>query len=60
VSIDATIRFEAGEAVHTENSYKYSEAELEELAARSGFQRERAWTDDERRFTLQLLRATRA
>ena len=52
-----TVGFAAGEAVHTENSYKYSQAELVELAARAGLRRERAWTDAGGRFALQLLRA---
>jgi L-histidine Nalpha-methyltransferase len=37
--------FERGESIHTENSYKYSIAEFQALAARTGFRAVKVWTD---------------
>ena len=48
VAIDAlpiAIEFEAGETIHTENSYKYAESDLQTLARDSGFAIEQIWTD---------------
>jgi dimethylhistidine N-methyltransferase len=46
-----------GETIHTENSYKYSTAEIMALAAAAGLRLERQWFDRERRFSLNLLAA---
>jgi L-histidine N-alpha-methyltransferase len=51
-----SVRFSAGEAIHTENSHKYDLAGLAATAARSGFDEEAAWTDPEGRFRIQLWR----
>jgi dimethylhistidine N-methyltransferase len=48
------VEFTAGEAIHTENSYKYSPAEIESLAADAGLSTERAWLDTDRSFRLNL------
>lgn len=48
--------FQAGETIHTENSYKYSPGEIDALAAAGGFEVEARWYDAERRFSLQTLR----
>ncbi len=53
----AVIGFQEGETIHTENSYKYSIPEFQQLAAEMGFQPERVWTDPERLFSLHYLRA---
>jgi dimethylhistidine N-methyltransferase len=53
----AAYRFAAGERLHTENSYKYSEERLRALAADAGFRALAAWTDPERLFSLHYLRA---
>jgi len=48
VAIDAlpiAVDFEAGETIHTENSYKYAESDLQTLARESGFAIEQIWTD---------------
>jgi dimethylhistidine N-methyltransferase len=46
VSIGAhRFSFERGESIHTESSYKYSIAEFQALAARTGFRAAQAWTD---------------
>lgn len=42
---DYEIVFEAGESIHTENSYKYDQSSIETLAAAAPFRIARAWTD---------------
>lgn len=44
------------EAIHTENSYKYSIPEFETLAASAGYAVERTWTDAEQMFSVHFLR----
>lgn len=51
-----TISFAAGETIHTENSYKYTEQAFESMAADAGWRTLRCWTDPQRRFALCLLR----
>ena len=48
--------FEAGETIHTENSYKYGIEEFQTLAARAGFRPEAVWTDARGLFAVHLLR----
>lgn len=54
-ALDLDVAFEAGESIHTENSYKYSSEMLESLAAEAGFTITHTWTDDEARFADLLL-----
>ena len=57
VAIDALeveIDFGDGEAIHTENTHKYSLHEIDALAAAGGFAVEKRWLDRERRFSLNL------
>jgi len=49
------VDFEAGETIHTENSYKYSSAEIASLCRAAGLRVERQWSDAEGRFSLNLL-----
>ena len=49
------VALEAGEAIHTENSYKYSLAEIDALAASAGLRTAAQWLDAERRFSVSLL-----
>lgn len=49
------VEFAAGEAVHTENSYKYSLAEIDALTRSAGLRTEQRWLDEEGRFSLNLL-----
>jgi L-histidine N-alpha-methyltransferase len=46
--------FATGEPIHTENSYKYSPQEIEELGRASRLRLERTWLDSGRRFSLNL------
>ncbi len=50
-----SFRFEAGERVHTESSYKYAPQEFLALAARSGFRPRRHWLDARGLFAIYLL-----
>jgi uncharacterized SAM-dependent methyltransferase len=53
--IGLTVRFVAGETIHTENSYKYSLAEIDAVATAAGLRSERFWQDSAGRFSLHLL-----
>jgi dimethylhistidine N-methyltransferase len=48
-------RFEAGERLHTENSYKYRPEEFLDIAAEAGFGLLKHWTDSRRYFSVFLL-----
>lgn len=48
------VPFAAGESIHTENSYKYSIAEIEVLAEAAGLETEARWFDTGDRFSLNL------
>jgi L-histidine Nalpha-methyltransferase len=47
--------FVAGEAIHTENSYKYSLPALTDLAGAGGFAAERIWADERQYFSVAYL-----
>ncbi|HVV27638.1 MAG TPA: L-histidine N(alpha)-methyltransferase [Rhizomicrobium sp.] len=47
--------FAAGEAVHTEDSHKYTIAAFREMGARAGFTPRAVWTDPERLFSIHWL-----
>jgi len=48
-------RFERGESIHTENSYKYSIDGFRALAANAGFRQTKSWTDRKGLFALHGL-----
>ncbi len=50
-----TFAFAAGERIHTENSYKYSVVEFQQLAQEAGFRPQQVWLDPEQRFAVHLL-----
>ncbi|MGG6296804.1 L-histidine N(alpha)-methyltransferase [Leptolyngbya sp. AN02str] len=52
---DTAISFRAGETLRTENSYKYTIHEFQELAALAGFRTRAVWTDDQQLFSLHYL-----
>ncbi|WP_119419207.1 L-histidine N(alpha)-methyltransferase [Desertibaculum subflavum] len=49
-------RLDAGERIHTEDSWKYTLDGFRDLVTRAGFEHLRAWTDDRLRFSLHYLR----
>lgn len=55
--LEIEVQFEAGEQIHTENSYKYGLADITTLAAETGFTRARTWLDDKQQFSSNLLLA---
>jgi L-histidine Nalpha-methyltransferase len=52
-----TIRFRAGERIHTENSHKYTLEMIERMLCVSGFELEKTWFDKREWFGLNLARA---
>jgi len=51
-----TVRFDAGERIHTENSYKYTPQMVEQMLCISGFRLEQSWFDRRKWFGLHLAR----
>ena len=49
------IRFKAGERIHTENSYKYSIGQFQDLARSAGWAARRTWTDKNNLFSVHEL-----
>ena len=49
------VSFTAGETIHTESSYKFDLDQVAALAAATGFEVRRTWTDSEGRFASNLL-----
>ncbi len=47
--------FEAGERIHTENSYKYSIPQFQELARAASWAPNRVWTDPQQQFSVHEL-----
>src|SRR6185312_6425138 len=44
-SLETNVKFEQGELIHTENSYKYSDAMVRSMLRQAGFAVERVWRD---------------
>jgi L-histidine Nalpha-methyltransferase len=55
-ALGAAVRFWAGERIHTESSYKFTDDALRALFAGAGFAWEQSWFDDRRWFGVHLLR----
>ena len=51
---DCSVRFEKGEFIWTENSYKYSAQEVTAMGERAGFRSRQQWIDADARFALTL------
>lgn len=49
-------QFDAGESIHTENSYKYSVNEFQSLAQQAGFRAHKVWTDREKLFSVHYFK----
>jgi len=47
--------FQAGESIHTENSYKYAIDQFQDLARAADWQPRRVWTDDKAMFSVHAL-----
>jgi L-histidine Nalpha-methyltransferase len=56
-ALDWVIRFEFGESIHTENSYKYAPGGAEALLSDAGFSLAGCWMDPRRWFSVCLARA---
>jgi dimethylhistidine N-methyltransferase len=48
-------RFEAGERIHTENSYKYAIGEFQDVARSANWHPQRVWTDQDNLFSVHEL-----
>ncbi len=55
---DHAFDFEAGETIHTENSYKFSSDEFQALAQSAGFDHVQSWSDPEDLFGVMLFRVS--
>jgi dimethylhistidine N-methyltransferase len=51
----SVVEFAAGEAVHTEDSHKYSIESFREIAVRAGFSPRAVWSDENRLFSIHWL-----
>lgn len=58
-ALDLEVAFRKGERILTESSYKYDETAIRELATESGLRLDATWSDDARRFTVNLLHVKR-
>ena len=54
--LDLDVHFKAGERIHTENSYKYTDAMIEAILHESGFSLEQTWRDRQKWFGVHLAR----
>lgn len=54
--LDRAFQFSAGETIHTENSHKYSDAQILQMCRRTGFRLVQRWQDDKKYFSLNLLK----
>ena len=52
-----TVRFDRGERIWTESSYKYDEHQIDTMGADAGFTIAEQWIDADARFALTLFRA---
>jgi len=52
---DERFDFAAGEAIHTEDSHKYTIESFREMAVKAGFKPRAVWTDEERLFAIHWL-----
>jgi dimethylhistidine N-methyltransferase len=54
--LDLDVRLKAGERIHTENSYKYTDEMIESILRESGFRLEHTWCDRKKWFGVHLAR----
>jgi len=55
-ALDLDVHFEAGERLHTENSYKYTDEMVNTILRESGFTLEKTWSDSKGWFGVHLAR----
>ncbi len=55
-ALDLDVSFQRGERIHTENSYKYTDAMIESILRQSGFTLEQSWCDRKKWFGVHLAR----
>jgi L-histidine Nalpha-methyltransferase len=53
-ALEMDVRFNRGETIHTENSYKFTDQRVLALLARAGFKLRRQWSDEQKWFTVYL------
>jgi L-histidine Nalpha-methyltransferase len=53
-ALDMEVRFAAGETIHTENSYKFTDPKVEDLLSHAGFRLQQSWSDAQKWFTVYL------
>ncbi len=56
-ALDLRVRFTPGETIHTENSYKFTEARVLSMFAEAGFALHRTWADERGYFRVYLAEA---
>ena len=54
-ALGLTVPFRAGERIHVENSYKFTEASIARITAKAGFGHITSWSDEKDWFRLALL-----
>ena len=59
-ALESSIQLARGESIHTETSYKFTSAGVQELLESAGFAAERSWYDPQHWFGVHLARATDA
>jgi dimethylhistidine N-methyltransferase len=53
----STFTFQAGESIHTENSYKYTVEEFQALAWEAGWESAKVWQDGKKYFSVHFLKS---
>ena len=56
-ALDLRIELAARERIHVENAYKFDPGTLKTLGQQTGFELERAWVDEHKRFSSNVFRA---
>jgi L-histidine N-alpha-methyltransferase len=55
--LDMAVRFDRGETIHTENSYKFKDEQVMGLLTQAGFRLREQWSDENKWFTVYLAAA---
>ena len=58
--LNLSVQFQAGETIHTENSWKFDAEQLQNLATQTGFEVVKMWKDQAGLFSCNLWRVTAA